>query len=147
MRRERRAQGLTQQELADRLGISLGALRDVEQGRTLSANHRLTAFLHAVRLRLGVLGPLEATRSGTQIDLGPPAQRVLLAMLALAPGQWVHRDQLAAALRPGGSTASIHTYVSRLRRALDPGHPRQGADGPLQHDEGHYRLRLGADQL
>ena len=147
VRRERRAQGLTQRELADRLGISLGAIRDVEQGRTLSANHRLTAFLHAARLRLAVLGPLEATRSGTQVDLGPPAQRTILAMLALTPGQWLHRDQLAAALRPGGGAASIHTYVSRLRRVLDPAHPRRGNDGPLQHDQGHYRLRLDPDQL
>src|SRR5438093_8804265 len=94
VRRERLALGLTQRELADRLGISVGAVRDVEQGRTRAANDRFTAFLRDARLRLRILGPLEATRRGRQVDLGPPAQRAILAMLALEPGRWLHRDQL-----------------------------------------------------
>src|SRR5439155_21322530 len=137
-------------ELADRLGISVGAVRDVEQGRTRAANDRFTAFLRDARLRLRILGPLEATRRGRQVDLGPPAQRAILAMLALEPGRWLHRDQLATALWadriPAHGIASVHTYVSRLRRVLDPDHPPHGA-GPIRHDRGHYRLDLEADQL
>jgi len=107
----RRAAGLTQQELADRAQISLGTVRDLEQGRThrpgrdslaklagalgLDATRLQTLArgaaepasksgrrVPAAGLELKVLGPVEAWREGTPVNLGEPRQRAVLGLLA-----------------------------------------------------------------
>jgi DNA-binding SARP family transcriptional activator/DNA-binding XRE family transcriptional regulator len=128
VRVRRRAAGLTQQALAGRAGVSVGALRDLEQGRTLrprlSLITRLAAVLdltaHAVGvgaaayaddspgaegpraaaagLWVRVLGPMDAWRDGSPLTLGPPRQRSVLGLLALNAGTSVHRDTLVDAL-------------------------------------------------
>src|SRR5579859_3364835 len=109
LRGYRQAAGLTQHELAERAGLSLGSVRDLEQGRTRQpAGHTLTALATALGLnaaqageleraaasrglRLQVLGPLAAWQDGIAMPLGGPAQRAVLGLLALSAGSHVHR--------------------------------------------------------
>ena len=73
-------------------------------------------------LRYHLLGPLEVTRDGAVIDLGPPKQRATLAALLLAEGRVVSTDRLIGALwgddPPARAMASVQVYVSRLRSLL-----------------------------
>ncbi|GGM13181.1 BTAD domain-containing putative transcriptional regulator [Dactylosporangium sucinum] len=73
-----------------------------------------------------ILGPLEVvTGDGAPVDLGTPKQRAVLAMLAAQPGRTVSVQRLVEELwadePPERATASLQAYVSRLRRALEPG--------------------------
>jgi transcriptional regulator with XRE-family HTH domain len=75
--------GLSQRELADAAGVTLGMLRDLEQGRTLWPRW---GSVHAVAiapgrgrqpggiLHVGILGPLVATRSSRLRRLLGPAR-------------------------------------------------------------------------
>jgi WD40 repeat protein/DNA-binding SARP family transcriptional activator len=179
VRRRRRAVGLTQQELADRAQISLGMVRDLEQGRTRRPGRDSLAKLagalglDAARLqtlarstpepavnggppptaglRLRVLGPVEAWRDGTRLDLGEPRQRAVLGLLALNPDVPVRRDTLIDAIwhddPPGTAAHLVQSYVSRLRRALDPGRPPRDPGGLLVSGGTSYRLHPAQDQL
>ncbi|MFJ5263460.1 BTAD domain-containing putative transcriptional regulator [Streptomyces sp. NPDC088387] len=76
-------------------------------------------------LRFEILGPLRALRSGTEIPLGPPRQRAVLAVLLLQEHHPLSYDGLVEAV--WGGTPPVHVrnlvqkYVSGLRRALGPG--------------------------
>ncbi len=102
LRVRRRAVGLTQRELADLAQVSLGTVRDLEQGRTNRPGRgsvtklagalgldaiRLQTLVRSVPepassdgrrrqrvfgLRLKVLGPVEAWRDGVRVGLGEP---------------------------------------------------------------------------
>jgi len=69
-----------------------------------------------------VLGPLEVLSDGQPLQLGPPQQRALLALLLLNANQVVATDRLAEELWPAEvpKTASkaIQVYVSSLRKAF-----------------------------
>ncbi len=74
------------------------------------------------RLELGLLGPLEMSVDGTPVSLGTPKQRAVLAMLLMNRNTPVGVDRLITALwegwPPSGARASIHSYVSNLRKIL-----------------------------
>jgi DNA-binding SARP family transcriptional activator len=76
-------------------------------------------------LRCEVLGPLRALRDGTQIPLGPPKQREVLAVLLLQEGRPISYDALVEAVWGGAPPAHVRNlvqkYVSGLRRALGEG--------------------------
>ncbi|HEY5882054.1 MAG TPA: winged helix-turn-helix domain-containing protein [Nakamurella sp.] len=73
-------------------------------------------------MRIGVLGPLQVNRGSTAVDIGSPKPRALLAVLALHANRPVQVDTLVDFLwgtaPPAAVTASMHSYVSILRRAL-----------------------------
>ena len=73
-------------------------------------------------LRFHLLGPLEVTRNGTVLDLGPPKQRAALAALLLAGGRVVSTDRLVQAVwgddPPARAATNLQVYVSRLRSLL-----------------------------
>jgi transcriptional regulator with XRE-family HTH domain len=127
VRRCRASAGLTQAELAVRTGMSLGAVRDLEQGRTTRPHrrslNRLAAGLGvdppdwdelvpaaaparpapelaADELWLGLLGPLTARRGPVPVVLRSARQRALLGLLALDPATGVHRDAIVDTLWP-----------------------------------------------
>jgi YVTN family beta-propeller protein len=94
-------------------------------------------------MRFGVLGPLEVSSDRGMVPLAGHKQRVLLAMLLLAPNAVVVRDRLIDALwgecPPPSAAESLDTYVYRLRKLL-------GRDRLLR-EAGGYRLRVEPGEL
>jgi DNA-binding SARP family transcriptional activator len=77
-----------------------------------------------VELRFAVLGPVRAWRGDTEVDLGSPQQRAILANLLLHEGAAVSPDQLIQATwgvdAPRAAIGMVRSYVSRLRAVLGP---------------------------
>lgn len=124
LRTLRQDAGMTQRELADRAGLSAGAIRDLEQGRTrspkpdsieaitaaLALSRQDAGKLHAAAkahrpdtgsisgaagpLRIGILGPIEVWRGDVPVPVNSGPQRTLLARLALGAGATVSQDEL-----------------------------------------------------
>jgi DNA-binding SARP family transcriptional activator/tetratricopeptide (TPR) repeat protein len=118
----RHAAGLTQRQLAGLAGVSVAAIRDLEQHRRLRPrrgtvaqliaalgldSRQASALERAARqpagaavaadhagLWLQILGPLAAWRDGEPVELGPAAQRAVLGLLALSPDALVHRERV-----------------------------------------------------
>jgi DNA-binding SARP family transcriptional activator/tetratricopeptide (TPR) repeat protein/DNA-binding XRE family transcriptional regulator len=163
LRAWRQRAGITQRQLADRAEVSLGAIRDIEQGRTAAPRPdslaRLASALGVAETEIGqlvaapgsacpagparsgaltlaVLGPLTARRDGAGLRLGPVRQRAVLALLAL------HRSGLSRAAiidvlwgddPPAGAAGTVQGYVSRLRRLAGPA-------SLISSDQTSYRL-------
>jgi DNA-binding SARP family transcriptional activator/streptogramin lyase len=72
-----------------------------------------------------ILGPVEVVDGGRVVPLGPSRQRALLALLLLHANDVVSRDRLIDDLwgerAPETAAASLHTYVSQLRKVLEAG--------------------------
>ncbi len=140
LREHRRAAGLSQRQLAELAQVSIGVVRDLEQGhtsrlRTESVRRLASAlvlepgraleFARAAEktaaegpgqdagrgLRLAVLGPVSAWRDGVRIDLGPPRQRAVLGLLALTPNAPVPRKTIIDALWSDGAPATAGHLV------------------------------------
>ncbi|MGK5114486.1 MULTISPECIES: BTAD domain-containing putative transcriptional regulator [unclassified Geodermatophilus] len=95
-------------------------------------------------MEVRVLGPLEVRRDGVPVTLGARLQRALLTVLVLEGGRVVPADRLAELLWRGApppkTSASLHTTVAHLRRALEPGRtPRSGPSVIVSAAPG-YRL-------
>lgn len=73
-------------------------------------------------LRFEILGPVRAWQDDTEIDLGSPQQRAILAILLLQEGTPASPDQLISAIwgptAPRAAIGMVRSYISRLRRAL-----------------------------
>ena len=96
-----------------------------------------------------VLGPLEVAVDGVPADLGGPRQRCVLARLIAGHGRVVSADRLIEDLyadeAPPRALAAVQSYVSHLRRALEPGRAAWAAAGVLVTSPPGYALRLGRD--
>ncbi|WDZ87030.1 BTAD domain-containing putative transcriptional regulator [Micromonospora cathayae] len=158
--------GLTQEQLAHRAGISVRAVRDIEQGRVRNPRpESLRRLAEAVGrsgpepavpvpparshlLRIGVLGPLSIEVGAEPVPLGSGRQRMLLGLLALHPDTIVSRHEIVDVLwghdPPDSCLNLVHTYVARLRRVLS--RPDTGGT-TIVHAGGGYRLRVEPDQL
>ncbi|AQA04502.1 regulator [Mycobacterium sp. MS1601] len=72
--------------------------------------------------QFGVLGPLQVTVDGAPIALGTPKQRAVLAVLLINRNRPVAVESLLTAAwgddPPTGARASLHSYVSNLRKLL-----------------------------
>jgi DNA-binding SARP family transcriptional activator len=180
----RREAGLTQQELAAKAGLSVAALRDIEQSRRCRPRPRsLSALTHALGLdpeqaadfataaaspppqragfaatadpaeglRLAVLGPLEASRDGAPLSLGPPARRAVLGLLVMEPDVLVRRNTIIDVLwgeaPPRTAVGLVQAHVSRLRKVLEPPERSPGDNGVLNSVRGAYRMRLSSKEL
>ncbi|GLY02358.1 BTAD domain-containing putative transcriptional regulator [Actinoplanes sp. NBRC 101535] len=88
-------------------------------------------------------GPLRAYACGAEIDLGPPKQRAVFALLAHGGAGMVSRAEIVDGVwgesPPSTAAGSVHTYVSGLRRVLGP------AKGLLIADRNGYGLRIHRD--
>ncbi|MEW2167979.1 BTAD domain-containing putative transcriptional regulator [Streptomyces sp. NPDC007084] len=93
-----------------------------------------------------VLGPLGADIGGTPVHLGSPRQRAVLALLMAHRGTVVPVDRLIDRLwcgrPPEKAAASLHAYVSNLRRALEPDRAPRTPAGVLVSAPPGYALRL-----
>ena len=95
-------------------------------------------------LELHLLGGVEARRDGRLLPLGGRRQEALLAHLILARGRVVATDHLIDELwagePPDGATATLRSYVSRLRSVL-------GDDAPILGRAGGYVLEVDPDAV
>ncbi|WP_427918239.1 BTAD domain-containing putative transcriptional regulator [Streptomyces sp. cg40] len=102
-------------------------------------------------LRIRVLGSLGADDEGRPVELGAPRQRAVLALLIAARGTVVPVDRITDALwrgaPPNRAMVSLHTYVSHLRRALEPGRPPRTPATVLVTSPPGYALRLPEDAV
>lgn len=91
-------------------------------------------------LRFEVLGPVRAWRGDTEVELGSPQQRAILAILLLQEGTPVSPDQLISAIwggaAPRAAVGMVRSYVSRLRRVLPDA---------IESVGGGYALRAATD--
>ncbi|MDQ7810907.1 BTAD domain-containing putative transcriptional regulator [Amycolatopsis sp. A133] len=104
------------------------------------------------RLRVAVLGTLRAWLGDRELTLGPARQRAVFAALATrAATRPATRGELIQAVwgeaAPASADGSVHTYISGLRRVLEPGRTRWSTDGLLLSDATGYRLRLDREAL
>ncbi|MEY9855894.1 DNA-binding SARP family transcriptional activator/Flp pilus assembly protein TadD [Catenulispora sp. GAS73] len=102
-------------------------------------------------LAVRVLGPLRAFAGDREIELGPPLQRALFAVLAFRSNHVVYRAELIDALwgeelptRPEGG---VHTYVAGLRRAFEPGRGHRSPGRVIESRGSGYLLRAASDAI
>ncbi|MEV6827360.1 BTAD domain-containing putative transcriptional regulator [Amycolatopsis sp. NPDC051102] len=94
---------------------------------------------------------MKAFQGDVELDLGSAHRRTVLAALAMHPNRTVSREELIDAVwgeaPPQSAQGSIYTYVSGLRRALEPG--RAKGEGPqlLASIGSGYSLRLDAGAI
>jgi DNA-binding SARP family transcriptional activator len=88
-----------------------------------------------------VLGPVRGWHGDTELDLGSPQQRAVLAMLLLARGRQVSLGTLIDGLWEGdvprSAAGTVRTYISRLRRRVNS----------IESIGDGYLLRLGSATL
>lgn len=102
------------------------------------------------KVKFEVLGPVRGWHGTSELDLGSPQQRAVLAMLLLARGRQVSLDGLIGGLwgerLPRSAAGTVRTYISRLRQCVDV--QAGGQDGQLIESIGDgYVLRPGSAAL
>ena len=95
-------------------------------------------------MEFGVLGPLRARDGDRDIDLGPPKQRLVLALLLCEAGRAVSLDGLIDAIwgsdAPPSAAGNVYLYLSRLRKTL-------GAERITGRGRGGYTITIAPDEL
>ncbi|WP_449348388.1 BTAD domain-containing putative transcriptional regulator [Streptomyces shaanxiensis] len=102
-------------------------------------------------LRLRVLGSVEADVNGVRVGLGGPRQRAVLALLLCARGEVLSADRMVDQVwegrPPTRALASLQSYVSNLRRILEPGRAPRARAEALVRDATGYALRVPDDAV
>ncbi|MGP2440755.1 BTAD domain-containing putative transcriptional regulator [Streptomyces sp. JW3] len=158
--------GLRDDEVAAALGLSEDAVAEclARIRVTLGLRDRAAVIVHAfdcglavpgrdprarpvraaaAKVRISLLGPLQAWRDGRPLELGHLRQQAVLAALALGAGRSLSQRELRADVWGPESPAAnvVPVYVYRLRKALRGG----GAPEPvIEHGLRGYRLAPGA---
>jgi DNA-binding SARP family transcriptional activator len=169
VRRRRLALGWGQEELARRAGVSVRAIRNIERQRVTAPRddslRRLFAALDAAESRhrgpdgpvtiptaltISVLGPLTVRHGAVVTDPRSRRLRELLGLLAICAPHPVGRDEIIDTLwgdrPPRTCQALVRTYVTRLRKLLEPDHLPGRARAVVPTPAG-YRLDVGPDTL
>ncbi len=98
-----------------------------------------------VPIRIEVLGAVRAWQAEDELPLGPPQQRGVLALLAIADGQPLSVQEIVDGLWEGDPPRSaaniVQTYVKRLRKVLEPHRPRRSPSQLLPAANNGYALR------
>ena len=102
-------------------------------------------------LCVNLLGPVSVAKDGREIDMGPPRQKALFAVLAARAGRAVSRDDIVDAVwgahPPRTVASSISTYVARLRRELEPERLLRSRSDLLVGDTSGYRLQVNPERV
>lgn len=104
-----------------------------------------------VGVELRALGPVGAVVNGRLVDLGPPKQRVLFALLVSRAGRLVSVDALLEELwsghRPAAAMTSLQAYMCNLRRVLEPHRPPRAPATVLLTRAPGYLLDSGSTEF
>jgi DNA-binding SARP family transcriptional activator len=102
-------------------------------------------------LTFRLLGPFEVLRDGDPLELGGPQQRAVLAHLVLEAGRVVPVDRLIARVwgdePPAAALGTLQSYISRLRRALEPARAAGAPARVLASEAPGYLLRVERDTI
>jgi PAS domain S-box-containing protein len=102
-------------------------------------------------MEIRVLGPLEAIVAGRPVPLGGRRQRGVLAVLTLRANQTVALGQLIDELwgdrAPPSAANTVQTYISHLRRALEPGRQPGTPAQVLAARPGGYLLYVEPERI
>jgi DNA-binding SARP family transcriptional activator len=102
-------------------------------------------------MRFTVLGPLRAWNDDRELNLGPPKQRAVLALLLAQAGRIVPMYELVDALWDGDPPANarnvVHRHVGVLRRLLEPELGSRADARRLVRSGSGYRLVIQTDEL
>ncbi|MDC2952996.1 BTAD domain-containing putative transcriptional regulator [Streptomyces gilvifuscus] len=102
-------------------------------------------------LRFSVLGPVRAWHADRELDLGSPQQRAVLAALLLRRGHPVSLAELVDAVwgvePPAAAVSVLRTYVSRLRKVLEPGRGPEDPPRTIVSVGDGYRARVPEQAL
>ncbi|NNH70173.1 helix-turn-helix domain-containing protein [Nocardia uniformis] len=169
----RQRAGLSQRAAAELEGLSLGGLRDIEQGRVVRlrastlrklgevfglSHYEINDLVHQAGIEYGqvsglkveILGSLRISVDGRPIGPGSEAQHVLLGLLALTPNVSVPRGAPVDALwnvRPAyGTVDLLQARVSRLRRNFQPTSGDQDGPQPIPATRTGYQLTVSEYQ-
>jgi DNA-binding SARP family transcriptional activator len=103
------------------------------------------------RFEFRLLGPLEVLRDGEPLKVTGERQRALLSLLLVRANEFVSTDRIVEELAlsdPSGTGVNaLQATVSRLRRLLDGGPPRDAGTGVLVTERGGYTLRAGPEWI
>jgi DNA-binding SARP family transcriptional activator len=102
-------------------------------------------------MEIRILGPLEVVAEGAPVDLRTGKARLLLAALVLHANQVVSTDRLIEFLwhgqPPDSAANTLQTYISHLRRSLEPARtPRQPSRLLITREPG-YLLAVDRDDI
>lgn len=119
--------------------LYLGSTNDARAEATVT---QLATAVAGIQVR--ILGPLQVSVDGAEVEIRGRRPRTLLAVLALAAGQPVSVDGLIGRLwndtdLPSNPRASLQTYVLRVRQAL-------GREA-ISTASGQYTLNVAPDQV
>ncbi len=102
-------------------------------------------------MEVGVLGVCRVERAGEPVDLPARKLRSVLAALALELGTTVSADRLIDLVwnesAPRGAHGTLHSYISGLRRVLEPELPARARPRMLVTSDGGYRLVLDRSEV
>ncbi|MET0423237.1 MAG: BTAD domain-containing putative transcriptional regulator [Actinoplanes sp.] len=98
-----------------------------------------------------LLGTPRVTLAGQELSLGSAQRRAVFAALAVSPGRGLSKDELIAAVwgddPPASAKGNLYTYVSALRRVLEPARDRWSSGAILTSEGGSYRLHVSPDAV
>ncbi|MDF4252569.1 tetratricopeptide repeat protein [Streptomyces sp. WMMB303] len=104
---------------------------------------------HTTSLRVAVLGPVRAWCGEREVALGSPQQRAVFATLLLRRGRPATVGELVDAIwgeePPSGAVTVLRTYVSRLRKVLEPGRKPGQAPQVIVSAADGYLVRVAQD--
>jgi DNA-binding SARP family transcriptional activator/WD40 repeat protein/type II secretory pathway predicted ATPase ExeA len=136
-------------DFAEKPRLTRRRLRAVSAGEVASQALPLEPEERGLSFR--VLGSVEVVDARGPVSVGGPKERLVLAHLLARANTVVSLDALVegvwAGEPPRSAERTLHAYVARLRKALEP--PRAQGEAPsLLVTVGRgYRLELGPDQL
>lgn len=98
-----------------------------------------------------ILGILEVGDGGRRVEIGAAKERSLLAELVLHANQIVSRERLVEVVwgdnPPATAAATLNTYVSHLRSALEPGRAARTQPGLLLTRDPGYLLAVDPERV
>lgn len=102
-------------------------------------------------MEFAILGPLEVLDQHRRIEVSSAKERLLLAVLVVHANEMVSADRLIEALwgaePPATAANTLQTYISHLRRALEPGRAARAQDGMLRTRGHGYSLVVAPEAV